>query len=55
MQQGNAKPLNDAELGRLEDFLEAIGTLAMNFEMLDGFFAAFICASDNIFLELFIF
>ena len=48
MQQLMQQPLNDAELGRLGDFLEAIGTPAMNLEMLDGFFAALICAPDNV-------
>ena len=40
--------LSDAELNRLEDFLEGIGASAMNSEMLDGFFAALICGPEVI-------
>jgi uncharacterized protein len=48
MQKITQQLLNDAELGRLGDFLEEIGTPAMNLEMLDGFFAALICGPDNV-------
>ncbi len=41
-------PLSDDELDRLGDFLEGIGSLAMNLEMLDGFFAALICCPDTV-------
>ncbi|WP_238595784.1 hypothetical protein [Pseudomonas savastanoi] len=35
--------LTEAELDRLTGFLDAIGSPAMNIEMLDGYFAALIC------------
>ena len=40
--------LTDAELDRLTDFLEAIGSPAMSIEMLDGYFAALICGPDMV-------
>ena len=38
-----SRPLTDDERDRLGDFLDAIGTPAMNLESLDGYFAALIC------------
>lgn len=40
--------LTDAELDRLTDFLDAIGSTAMNLEMLDGYFAALICGPEMV-------
>ncbi|CDI03447.1 MAG: UPF0149 family protein [Candidatus Competibacter denitrificans] len=42
------QPLSDHELNQLGDFLEGIGSCAMNLEMLDGFFAALICGPDPV-------
>ena len=41
--------LTEDDFDRLTDFLEAIGSPAMNIEMLDGYFAALICGPDMIF------
>ena len=41
--------LTEDNFDRLTDFLEAIGSPAMNIEMLDGYFAALICGPDMIF------
>ncbi|WP_153016116.1 UPF0149 family protein, partial [Pseudomonas savastanoi] len=40
--------LTEAELDRLTDFLDAIGSPAMNIEMLDGYFAALICGPEMV-------
>ncbi len=40
--------LTDAELDRLTEFLDAIGSSAMNIEMLDCYFAALICGPSMI-------
>ena len=40
--------LTDTELDRLTDFLEAIGSSAMNMEMLEGYFAALICGPEMV-------
>lgn len=41
-------PLTDEEFGRLADFLGSIGPAAMNFEALDGYFAALIAGPDMV-------
>lgn len=41
-------PLTEDELDRLGDFLEAVGTPAMNLESLDGYFAALICGPETV-------
>ena len=42
------EPLNDAEIGRLGDFLRSCkGGEAMNVEQLDGFFAALIAGPEK--------
>ena len=43
-----SQALTDAELDRLTDFLYAIGSPAMNIEMLDGYFAALICGPEMV-------
>ena len=43
-----SQELTFAELDRLTDFLEAIGSPAMNIEMLDGYFAALICGPEMV-------
>lgn len=40
--------LIDTELDRLSDFLDAIGSTAMNLEMLDGYFSALICGPEMV-------
>ena len=40
--------LTESELDRLTEFLDAIGSPAMNIEMLDGYFAALICGPDMV-------
>ncbi|KAA8686811.1 YecA family protein [Pseudomonas caricapapayae] len=40
--------LTEAELDRLTGFLDAIGSPAMNIEMLDGYFAALICGPEMV-------
>ena len=43
------KPLNDAELDRLAEFLKSCkGGRAMNVEQLDGFFAALISGPETV-------
>ena len=42
------QPLTDEEFGRLADFLGSIGPAAMNFEALDGYFAALIAGPDMV-------
>jgi uncharacterized protein len=40
--------LSDNELDKLAEFLEGIGSPAMNIEMLDGYLVALICGPDNV-------